>query len=149
MGPEQSHADRGHFRQLEGLLDRRFHQRPTDLCSKVSVGLLVFIAGGAHEGGRMRCRSTPSTHVDGGVVSRQEIKLNQRPIPEAALRDKDAVEMLRVWIAEGGLRCSIKVGMYRETMDVAEEKAWGTILADVARHVANALESGYASNAEE
>jgi hypothetical protein len=82
-------------------------------------------------------------------MSDKEIKLNQRPIPEAALRDEDAVEMLRVWIAEQRLHCSMKVGMYRETMNVAEEKAWGTILADVARHVANALESGYSSNAAE
>jgi Domain of unknown function (DUF5076) len=75
------------------------------------------------------------------------MNLNQRPIPEAALRDKDAVELLRVWIAERGLHCSIKVGMYRETMNIAEEKAWGTILADVARHLARALESGYATDA--
>jgi hypothetical protein len=72
--------------------------------------------------------------------------LNERPIPEAALRDKDAVEMLRVWIAEGKLHCSIKAGMYIETMKIPEEKAWGTILADVARHVATALESGYGAN---
>jgi len=81
-------------------------------------------------------------------MSDKEIKLNQRPIPEAALRDEDAVEMLRVWIAERGLHCSMKVGMYRET-NVPEEKAWGTVLADVARHVANALESGYSVNAAE
>ena len=73
--------------------------------------------------------------------------MNQRPIPEAALRDENAVEILRVWIAENGLHCSIKVGMYRETMNVPEESAWGTILADVARHVANALEAGYSTNA--
>lgn len=82
-------------------------------------------------------------------MSDTEIKLNQRPIPEAALHDDDAVEMLRVWIAEHGLHCSMKVGMYRETMDIPEEKAWGTILADVARHVANALEAGYSANATE
>ena len=82
-------------------------------------------------------------------MSDNEIKLNQRPIPEAALRDEDAVEMLRVWIAERKLHCSMKVGMYRETMNVPEEKAWGTILADVARHLANALESGYSTNAGE
>lgn len=76
-----------------------------------------------------------------------EVKLNQRPIPEAALRDADAVEMLRVWIAQQGLHCSMKVGMYRETMNVAEEKAWGTILADVARHIANALQAGYSTDA--
>jgi Domain of unknown function (DUF5076) len=75
-----------------------------------------------------------------------EIKLNQRPIPDAALRDPDAVEMLRVWIAEGKLHCSVKVGMYLETMNIAEETAWGTILADVARHIANALASGYSTD---
>ena len=42
-------------------------------------------------------------------MSDEEIRLNQRPIPEAALRDEDAVEMLRVWIAERGLHCSMKV----------------------------------------
>lgn len=82
-------------------------------------------------------------------MSENEIKVNQRPIPEAALRDENAVEMLRVWIAERGLHCSMKVGMYRETMNVSEEKAWGTILADVARHVAKALESGYSTDAAE
>jgi hypothetical protein len=76
------------------------------------------------------------------------MNLNQRPIPEAALRDKDAVEMLRVWIAEGKLHCSIKVGMYLETMKIPEETAWGTILADVARHVANALQDGYGVDKE-
>lgn len=75
--------------------------------------------------------------------------LNERPIPEPALRDPDSVEMLRVWIAEKGLHCSLKIGMYRETMNVAEEKAWGKILADVARHIANALQTGYAVDPEE
>lgn len=74
---------------------------------------------------------------------------NQRPIPEAALRDEDAIEMLRVWIAEDGLHCSLKLGMYREMTNIPEEKAWGTILADVARHVANALQSGYSTDAAE
>jgi Domain of unknown function (DUF5076) len=55
--------------------------------------------------------------------------------------------MVRVWIADRGLHCSLKVGMYRETSKIPEEKAWGKILADVARHVANALESGYAADA--
>jgi hypothetical protein len=82
-------------------------------------------------------------------MNNDEIKLNQRPIPEVALRDENAVEMLRVWVAERGLHCSMKVGMYRETMDVSEEKAWGTILADVARHIADALESQYSTSATE
>jgi hypothetical protein len=72
--------------------------------------------------------------------------MNERPIPEAAIEDDDAVEMLRVWIAKGGLHCSLKIGLYKETTRIPEEKAWGTILADVARHVARALHSEYAAD---
>ena len=75
--------------------------------------------------------------------------MNERPIPVAALRDKSSVEMLRVWIAERKLHCSIKVGMYHETTDVGEERAWGVILADVTRHIAIALESQYSMNRNE
>ncbi|WP_379654939.1 DUF5076 domain-containing protein [Pseudoxanthomonas sp. UC19_8] len=75
--------------------------------------------------------------------------MNERPIPEAALLDEDSVEMMRVWIANKGLHTSLKIGMYREAGNVQEEKAWGRILADAARHIANALEEGYSSNREE
>jgi len=72
--------------------------------------------------------------------------MNERPIPAAALRDNDSVEMLRVWIAEQKLHCSLKIGMYRETMNVPEETAWGVILADATRHIAKAMEEKYAVN---
>jgi len=75
--------------------------------------------------------------------------MNERPIPEAALLDENSVEMLRVWIADKRLHSSLKVGMYRETMNVPEEKAWGRILADVARHIADALKEGYSANEED
>ncbi|WP_082674674.1 DUF5076 domain-containing protein [Thiohalocapsa sp. ML1] len=75
--------------------------------------------------------------------------MNERPIPDAARHDADAVEMLRVWIANQGLHCSLKVGMYKESTDIPEERAWGTILADAARHVANALHSAYDANQDE
>lgn len=75
--------------------------------------------------------------------------MKEMPIPVAAQRDPDSVEMLRVWIAEKGLWCSVKIGMYRDTMDVAEEKAWGTILADATRHIANALADKYGANTAE
>jgi hypothetical protein len=71
----------------------------------------------------------------------------QRPIPEAALRDDGSVEILRVWIAEQGLHCSLKIGMYHESTQIPEPKAWGVILADVARHVSNALAAAYAIDA--
>ncbi|GAB7129777.1 hypothetical protein JCM19000A_42850 [Silvimonas sp. JCM 19000] len=54
--------------------------------------------------------------------------------------------MLRLWIAEEGLHCSIKIGMYTENGDVVEANAWGVILADAARHIASALHKGYALN---
>lgn len=73
--------------------------------------------------------------------------MNERPIPEAAFHDENAVEMLRVWVASCGLHCSIKVGMYEEAYNVPEERVWGKILADVARHLANALESEYGTEA--
>jgi hypothetical protein len=69
--------------------------------------------------------------------------MNERPIPPPALRDENAVEMLRVWIAERGLHCSMKVGMYQEGMGIPEVDAWGTILADITRHLADALQSKY------
>jgi predicted secreted Zn-dependent protease len=65
--------------------------------------------------------------------------MNERPIPPAAQRDTASVEMLRVWVAEKQLHCSLKIGMYRDGMGINEELAWGTILADVARHIARAL----------
>jgi len=74
--------------------------------------------------------------------------MNERPIPEAALEDENSVEMLRVWIAAKKLHCSMKVGMYKETSKISEEKAWGVILADVARHLSKALESGYGVDAQ-
>ncbi|WP_071849957.1 DUF5076 domain-containing protein [Duganella sp. HH105] len=65
--------------------------------------------------------------------------MNERPIPTAAQRDAASVEVLRVWVAEKQLHCSLKIGMYRDGMGVDEELAWGTILADAARHIARAL----------
>jgi Domain of unknown function (DUF5076) len=75
--------------------------------------------------------------------------MNQRPIPEAALRDENSVEMLRIWIAERGLHCSMKVGMYSESKGPSEEKAWGTMLSDVIRHLGDALHSEYGGSKEQ
>lgn len=70
--------------------------------------------------------------------------MKELPIPDAAVRDQDnSVEMLRAWIAEGSLLCSLNIGMYVEGTDVREEDAWGTILADAMRHVASGLSKRY------
>ena len=39
--------------------------------------------------------------------------------------------------------------MYRESTNVSEEKAWGRILADAARHISKALHDGYGADAVE
>lgn len=64
--------------------------------------------------------------------------MNEGAIPPAAIRDQNSVEMLRVWVAEHQLHCSLKIGMYR-ARNIEEAVAWGTIFADAARHVARAL----------
>lgn len=72
--------------------------------------------------------------------------MNERPIPPAALRDTESVEMLRVWVAERQLHCSLKIGMYRDGMGIEEEVAWGTILADAVRHIAKGLHPSSTEN---
>ena len=53
-------------------------------------------------------------------------------IPAAAQRDKASFEVLRVFIAEQGQHVSIRSGAWEDPF------AWGIVLADLARHVANA-----------
>ena len=72
--------------------------------------------------------------------------MKEMPIPEPALRDKNAREMLRAWIAERQLWCSIKVGLYQEATNISEGRAWGILLADVTRHIATAMESAYSTD---
>lgn len=59
-------------------------------------------------------------------------------IPPAARADPKAVEMARVWVAQQGLHCVLNVGTYRDS-GFREATAWGVMIADMARHVADAL----------
>ncbi|MBO9558089.1 MAG: DUF5076 domain-containing protein [Caulobacter sp.] len=59
--------------------------------------------------------------------------------PPAAVRDANALELARVWIAEQGLHCALRVGLYAGDGVSRETNAWGIILADLAGHVADAL----------
>jgi hypothetical protein len=63
----------------------------------------------------------------------------QLPVPGAAIADPKSAEMIRAWIAKQGLHCSLNIGVWGADSGVDERKAWGILLADVARHVANAL----------
>ena len=66
-------------------------------------------------------------------------KVGQLPIPPDAVGDPNSVEMIRAWIANRGLHISLNIGVWRK-QGISEEKAWGILLADVIRHVANAIQ---------
>jgi hypothetical protein len=82
------------------------------------------------------------------AVSPQTSRLLMRTlvIPPAAQRDENAIQMLSAWIAENGLHCTMNVGVW--SADGHDEPAsWGILLADVIRHVANAIESKHGAEA--
>ena len=58
-------------------------------------------------------------------------------VPPAAQRDENSVEMMSVWIAEEGLHCSLRFGVWD---DKEENATWGMMIADVIRHIANATQ---------
>jgi hypothetical protein len=47
--------------------------------------------------------------------------------------------MLSAWIAENGLHCTLNIGMW-DAGGRDEPRAWGVLLADVVRHIANAIQ---------
>ncbi len=53
-------------------------------------------------------------------------------IPAAASRDPRSLEVLRVWIANGQQHVALAFGMWDDPA------AWGLLLADLARHIAEA-----------
>jgi hypothetical protein len=61
---------------------------------------------------------------------------NELAIPPTVRSDKNAQELIRAWAAHGGLHCSLNVDSWGEE----ERTAWGILLTDVVRHVANALD---------
>jgi hypothetical protein len=53
-------------------------------------------------------------------------------IPPVAADDPAALEVVRAWVVKQGLHCTLNVGVWKDPA------AWGLVLADLARHVANA-----------
>ena len=66
-------------------------------------------------------------------------------IPLGAQEDPQSGEMLRAWIAKGGLHCTLRIGTWKAD----EAIAWGILLSDAARHVADALEKETGRNRQE
>ena len=64
---------------------------------------------------------------------------DQLIIPDAAIKDPKSTEVARVWVAAGGQHVSLRPTAWKDPA------AWGIVLADLARHLANAYnqELGY------
>jgi hypothetical protein len=56
-------------------------------------------------------------------------------IPPSTASDPKAQEVLRAWVAHGGLHCSLRIGVWKQD----DATVWGILLTDVARHVADAM----------
>jgi hypothetical protein len=57
------------------------------------------------------------------------------PIPAACVEAKSAIELVRVWAADGAQHVSLATGLW------PDPAAWGILLVDLARHVARAYEA--------
>lgn len=65
------------------------------------------------------------------------MNIKELPIPPAAARAASALEIARVWAADGGQHVSLATGLW------PDPAAWGLVLVDLARHAARAYaESG-------
>lgn len=62
-------------------------------------------------------------------------KLRELPVPPAAHQDQRSTEVVRAWVANQGLHCSLNIGLWQ----MKETTVWGILLSDVARHIADAL----------
>lgn len=60
---------------------------------------------------------------------------DQLPIPPAAAMDPHSFEVLRVWVANGDQHVTLKVAAWDDPA------AWGLLLADLAKHVANGYQA--------
>jgi len=58
----------------------------------------------------------------------------QLRIPDGAVDDPKAFEVARIWVAHGAEHVTLHVGAWKKPA------AWGIVLADLMRHLANAYE---------
>lgn len=65
--------------------------------------------------------------------------------PGGITGDKNATEMIRVWIAHNQLHVSLLLGMWQDAKDseIDERNAWGELLADLTKHIANGMMKEY------
>ena len=59
---------------------------------------------------------------------------NELAIPPQAARDRSAVEIGRIWLAAGDQHVTLRPNVWEDPA------AWGLLLADLAKHVANSYQ---------
>ena len=59
---------------------------------------------------------------------------DQLRIPDAAKKDPESFELVRVWVAHKAQHVSLRSGVW------SDPAAWGLMLADLARHVASSYQ---------
>lgn len=69
-------------------------------------------------------------------------KRGELPIPSLAVDDDKAFELVRIWTAGGQQNYTLAAGVWKDPA------AWGLLLADLARHAANAMASEMGENTE-
>jgi predicted secreted Zn-dependent protease len=71
--------------------------------------------------------------------------IRELQIPTEIEGDENATEMIRVWLAHEDVHVSLLLGMWEDAADsdVDEAEAWGNLLADVSRHVANGMQQSH------
>lgn len=71
--------------------------------------------------------------------------VRQLTVPPETAGDDDATEMIRIWLVHGELHVSLLLGIWADADDaeVDERDAWGELLSDVIRHIANGLEQSH------
>jgi hypothetical protein len=79
------------------------------------------------------------------VTDQEACVVRELERPPETEGDPDATEMIRVWIAHQDLHVSMLLGMWADALDsdIDEREAWGLLLADLSRHVANGLNQSY------
>ncbi|WOO41138.1 DUF5076 domain-containing protein [Rubellicoccus peritrichatus] len=65
-------------------------------------------------------------------------------IPPASEDAKEAIEVLRAWVIDKELHCSIAPEIWKD-----DPGCWGIVLADVANHISDALEQSEKLNKEQ
>jgi hypothetical protein len=59
--------------------------------------------------------------------------MHELPTPPEAVKDPDSTELLRAWVIDQALHCTLNSGAFEDPA------TWGVLLADLMQHLADAL----------